>query len=166
MKQSRRMATNKQRKAIDALMSQYCRDDGKGMAVYDPGWDDGRVLAELKNPEPDKPLGIHSIRAWRQDTIGRVRTYTKGGAPAGDTLELKSELEKLRADTRAAVLELRVRCEGQEERLTEMAKLVMDQRLAHEQLVEWSERIVAHLRSRTGYQPPPGRPQSTPPNGT
>jgi len=124
--------------AINRIMEAHCKS-ADGMAIYEAGWGDERVTteAEAVNPAKDKPISLGAVQAMRRNLFGRViNKSNNANSAAVETLE-----------ARVAALE------GEVEEIAAWGRAIIE-RTHH--LYEWAR--------RRGYEPPPGRPQSTPPS--
>ena len=69
----RHAITKRQTAAIHTLMLAHLHtDEIEKLAIYDAGWDDARVLAEVVNPDPEKVISIHSVANFRLQVFGPV----------------------------------------------------------------------------------------------
>lgn len=203
----RHAITKRQTAAIHTLMLSHIRtDEAANLAIYDDGWNDARVLAEVKNPEPEKVISIHSVANFRHQVFGPVvrkrepkqlqLVPVEGRAQIDGLIwevwegrwkkrfeataaAINERIDSLEAETHSrqrAMLDafnerLRVRDVNDSvvldriNRLEEGLRVYATAEAANRQRIG---AIDAYLRTR-GYQPPPGRPQSTPrepdPNG-
>src|SRR5262245_556407 len=61
--------------AIHAVMAQHCVKGEDGMANFEDGWSDERVLKEMvgKNPDPKRQILLGHIKYLRAQMFGRMR---------------------------------------------------------------------------------------------
>jgi len=131
--------------ALDILRA-HCTKGDDGYVKYEPGWTDERVHEQFTkdNPEPTRLINCETISNMRLRLMGRERS-APGQAKADVFTALRAEVETLKAQVQA---------------------LRFDVNLLHtkqERLLAWSNTVVDFMQRR-GYTPPPGRPQSTPPD--
>lgn len=132
--------------AVSKILEAHCTRGDDGLANYEIGWDDDRVTAEAQiiNPVPEHPINPGAVRGLRKNLMGLIRKpFPKKEAPVlaaddGEIPRLKFLAETL---------------------LTRMQRVEDEWSEVKTWLAQWEE-----VMRRRGYAPPPGRPQSTPPD--
>jgi len=134
----RKVADSTQIVAIYKVVSQHCHRTSEGFAHYADGWDDMRIHKEVLAANPNWAFSQSSVNRVRRENFGNLKNI---GRPGTDAMvkELQGQIEAMR-------LKL-----NQHE--TDM-----------DELRDAYNKMVAYLRAKFSYQPPPGRPQSTPPD--
>lgn len=75
----------------DCLRLHCVRADKAGIAVYEEGWDDERIVTEFRDRFP---ITLANVRGLREDLVGHLR---RGGDQGGDAPRFK-ELERRLAE--------------------------------------------------------------------
>lgn len=57
------------------LLTAHCAVDGEGFAVYEAGWDDGKIAAQIS-----ETLNASHIMRLREEAIGRTRPFSKSSS--------------------------------------------------------------------------------------
>lgn len=92
--------------ALHQLMSQHCKRGANGLAEYEQGWDDDRVLEEITKHNPtSRPYNKGHIVGLRQKMFGRLYAV-----PNTDALnELKVQVAELSAKVQSIETMLKAR---------------------------------------------------------
>jgi len=125
--------TQAQQAAVFILLHAHCRKVD-GFAVYDPEWDDHRVLAEVNAAHPDDtPLILSSVAYRRSNVYGPITTT---GKPSSTV-----EVRLMKTERNLNVLQSKV-----------------------DALVDQVAALIEAINNRAKYVAPPGRPVSVPPS--
>lgn len=119
--------------AVHTMMAPHCRKNGSGMAVYEADWSDERIVREMESCNPEP------TRPIALSAVRNLRLHIFGRVRQKNA---EAEAQSVK------VQELEQRVRVLEEYVAKLATWLQQQKIA----------------APVGrYTPPPGRPQSTPP---
>jgi hypothetical protein len=93
--------------AVYTILAAHCARGPEGMAVYEPGWDDARVVEQSNaaNRYPDRPISLASVQSLRLHEFGRVRSPTRPVETMGPGDPSINEIRLVALEERVSILE-------------------------------------------------------------
>jgi len=137
--------------AVGKMMEAHCAKVN-GYSVYEKGWSDERIAAEVSNPLPERPISVHSVANQRRQNFGNFEKLAPSGSPydVNKHKKLQEQIDELK----------REQSWQREDRERDKATI--------NALTNYVIMLGPYV-SKLGvqpYRPPPGKVISTPPAGS